>query len=137
MPDEDGEPITSMVVDWTPAGASGEAKSAPDPWEQHRRQDQRTALLRLRRVLMAELAEHGVELPIPPDGPTIRMIDQEIVREAILRLHTGGRHHGAEGEIPASEVCPGARYRRGRATDRRRRYWRHHVRLADPPRTPG
>ena len=80
--DEDAEPITSMVVDWLPPGASGEARSVPDPWEQHRRQDQRTALLRLRRVLMAELAEHGVELPIPPDGPTIRMIDQEIVRAA-------------------------------------------------------
>ena len=29
----------------------------------------------------------GVELPIPPDGPTVRMVDQEIVRERVLR-HT-------------------------------------------------
>jgi hypothetical protein len=79
-PDEDGEPITSMVVDWLPAGASGEAEPAQDPWAQCRRQDQRTARLRLKRVLMAELAEHGVDLPIPPDGPVVRMIDQEIVR---------------------------------------------------------
>ena len=27
------------------------------------------------------LAEQGVELPIPPDGPAVRMVDQEIVRE--------------------------------------------------------
>ena len=27
------------------------------------------------------LAEHGVELPVPPDGPVVRMVDQEIVRE--------------------------------------------------------
>ena len=38
-------------------------------------------MLRLKRVLMAVLAEQGVELPIPPDGPMVRMIDQEIVRE--------------------------------------------------------
>jgi hypothetical protein len=31
---------------------------------------------------MAKLAEHGVDLPIPPDGPAVRMIDQEIVRVA-------------------------------------------------------
>ena len=30
---------------------------------------------------MGALADQGVELPIPPDGPLVRMIDQEIVRE--------------------------------------------------------
>ena len=79
-PDEDGEPITTMVVDWQPAPASG-AQAQPDPWAQGRRQDQRTAVLRLKRVLMDVLAAQGVELPIPPDGPLIRMVDQEIVRE--------------------------------------------------------
>ena len=39
-------------------------------------------MLRLKRVLMTELAGHGVELPISPDGPVVRMIDQEIVRAA-------------------------------------------------------
>ena len=38
-------------------------------------------MLRLKRVLMKILADQGVELPIPPDGPTVRMIEQEIVRE--------------------------------------------------------
>jgi hypothetical protein len=38
-------------------------------------------VLRLKRVLMSVLAEQGVELPIPPDGPTVRMVDQEVVRE--------------------------------------------------------
>src|SRR5262249_22814319 len=80
-PDEDGEPITTMVVDWTPA-PPGAAQPQPDPWEKPRRQDQRTAVLRLKRVLMAELAEHGVDLPTPLDGPVVRMIDQEIVRGA-------------------------------------------------------
>ena len=79
-PDEDGEPITTMVVDWVPAPPGG-AQPQPDPWAQARRQDQRTAVLRLKRVLMGALADQGVELPIPPDGPLVRMIDQEIVRE--------------------------------------------------------
>ena len=79
-PDEDGEPISTMVVDWVPAPPGG-AQPEPDPWAQARRQDQRTAGLRLKRVLMGALADQGVELPIPPDGPLVRMIDQEIVRE--------------------------------------------------------
>ena len=78
--DEDGEPITTMVVDWQPVGAVGAAPPS-DPWSQPKRQDQRTVVLRLKRVLMAELADHGVDLPIPPDGPIVRMITQEIVRQ--------------------------------------------------------
>ena len=38
-------------------------------------------MLRLKRVLMGTMAEHGVEREIPPDGPTVWMIDQEVVRE--------------------------------------------------------
>src|SRR5262245_48676653 len=80
--DEDGDPVTTMVVDWLPAGATAvEAQSEPDIWAQPRRQDQRTAVLRLKRVLMAILAEQGVNLSIPPDGPTVRMVDQELVRK--------------------------------------------------------
>jgi AAA domain len=81
--DEDGDPITTMVIDWLPAGAAAaEAQSEPDNWAQPRRQDQRTAVLRLKRVLMTILAEQGVDLPISPDGPTVRMVDQERVRKA-------------------------------------------------------
>ena len=81
--DEDGDPITTMVIDWLPAGAAAaEAQSEPDTWAQPRRQDQRTAVLRLKRVLMTILAEQGVDLPISPDGPTVRMVDQERVRKA-------------------------------------------------------
>jgi hypothetical protein len=79
-PDEDGEPVTTMVVHWKP----GEAESTytqSDPWAAARRQDQRTAVLRLKRVLMELLADQGVALPIPPDGPTGRMINMETVRE--------------------------------------------------------
>jgi hypothetical protein len=80
-PDEDGEPITTMVVDWT--GPVPETRSVPDdPWAKPKRQDQRTAALRLKRVLMTILAEQGVDLPIAPDGPVVRMVDQKLVRKA-------------------------------------------------------
>ena len=80
-PDDDGEPVTSMVVDWQPNTPGGnQAQPGPDPWAQTRRQDQRAAVLRLKRVMMSAMAEHGVEREIPPDGPAAWMIDQEVVR---------------------------------------------------------
>jgi hypothetical protein len=73
-PDDDGEPVTTMVVDWLPAERAGaQVQPEPDPWSLCRRQDQRTAVLRLKRVLLDTLAEHGVEMLIPPDGPATRM----------------------------------------------------------------
>ena len=84
-PDDDGEPVTTMVVDWQPNTPGGDqAQPGPDPWAQGRRQDQRTAVLRLKRVLMSAMAEHGVEREIPPDGPAVRMIDQEVVRSCSM-----------------------------------------------------
>ena len=79
--DEDGDPETTMVVDWLPAGSAQAAAPADDPWSKAKRQDQRTAALRLKRVLMTILAEQGVDLPIPPDGPVVRMVDQKLVRK--------------------------------------------------------
>jgi hypothetical protein len=86
-PDEDNEPVTTMVVDWTAVPPGGAQPQHKDPWAQGRQQDQRTAAQRLRRALMSVLAGEGVELSIPPDGPTVRMVDQEIVR-AEFYVHT-------------------------------------------------
>jgi hypothetical protein len=104
-PDEDGEPITTMVVDWLPpaAGPTSGAPPPPDPWlEGCRQEEQRVGMSRFKRVLMAALAEHGVDQPIPSptqvpnstppigdelgtpvgDRLVVRMVAQEIVREA-------------------------------------------------------
>jgi hypothetical protein len=86
-PDEDNEPVTTMVVDWTAVPPGGAQPQHKDPWAQGRQQDQRTAAQRLRRALMSVLAGEGVELSIPPDGPTVRMVDQEVVR-AEFYVHT-------------------------------------------------
>jgi hypothetical protein len=80
--DEDGEAITTMVVDWLPPESAQAAPAADDPWAKPKRQDQRTAALRLKRVLMTILAEQGVDRPIMPDGPVLRMVDQNLVRKA-------------------------------------------------------
>jgi len=80
--DEDGDPITTMVVDWLPPGSAPVSSTPDDPWAKPKRQDQRTAVLRLKRVLMAILADLGVDLPIAPDGPAVRMVDQNLVRKA-------------------------------------------------------
>src|SRR5262245_2586841 len=71
-----------MVVDWSALGAATEAPVPGDPWAKPKRQDQRTAALRLKRVLMTILAEQGIDKPIAPDGPVVRMVDQKLVRKA-------------------------------------------------------
>ena len=78
--DEDGDPITTRVVDWLPPGTAEVSPSPNDPWAKPKRQDQRTAALRLKRVLMSILAEQGVDLAIEPDGPLVRMVEQKRVR---------------------------------------------------------
>jgi hypothetical protein len=103
--DEDGDPITTMVVDWLPAGAAAQQAPLPldDLWLAGcRQEDQRAGMARLKRVLMAALAGHGIERPIPSptrvpnspptigdelgtsvgDTPVVRMVNQETVREA-------------------------------------------------------
>jgi AAA domain len=108
-PDDDGEPVTSMVVDWQPNAPGGtQAQPGPDPWAQTRRQDQRAAVLRLKRVLMSAMAEHGVEREIPPNGPAVWMIDQEVVRGLYYAQDPGGRHAKTEGRRPACAIQAGA-----------------------------
>jgi len=100
--DEDGEPVTTMVVDWLPPGAAGAPPPPDDPWIAGcRQEEQRAGMSRLKRVLLTALAEHGVELPMPSatdvrnsdvpigdelrtrvaDTPVVRMVNQEIVRQ--------------------------------------------------------
>jgi AAA domain len=110
--DEDGDPITTMVVDWLPASAAAQQGPLPpdDPWIAGcRQEEQRAAMSRLKRVLLAALAEHGAERPIPSpthvpnspltlgnelgtpvgDAPAVRMVNQEIVREAFYLCTPG------------------------------------------------
>src|SRR5262245_40075053 len=101
--DEDGDSITTMVVDWLPAAAAAQQAPPPDdPWIRRcRRDDQKAIMSRFKRVLLAALAEHGLERAIPSkvpvqssppigdelwtptlDAPVVRMVEQDTVREA-------------------------------------------------------
>ena len=75
VPDEDGDPVTTLVVDWLPGGPRSVQPTA-DPWAELKS----AAAQLLRRVLMGILAEKGIEQPITPDGPAVRMVDLETVR---------------------------------------------------------
>src|SRR5262249_11718408 len=86
--DEDGEAVTTLVIDWQSVPPGGDQPQT-DPWAQGRKQEQRTAALRLKRVLMSILAEQGVELPIPPDGARGPHGGSEDRAEGILHAHAG------------------------------------------------
>jgi hypothetical protein len=75
-PDEDGEAVTTLVIDWG-AQQLQPAAGMKDPWEESRLTETRQAMLLLKRVMMAKLAEAGCELPLEPP---VRGIDREIVR---------------------------------------------------------
>ena len=80
--DEDGDEVRTLVVDWLmqrPMASSG--KPAVDPWTDGIRTDQRAGIKRLRAAIMESMVEKGVDLPIPPDGPIVRMVNEEVVRE--------------------------------------------------------
>jgi hypothetical protein len=73
--DDDGESITTLVIQWGVQAQS--AKQEHNPWDGDRKTETRQAMLLLKRVLMAKLAADGCELPLEPP---VRGIDREIVR---------------------------------------------------------
>jgi hypothetical protein len=80
-PDEDGDPVSTLVIDWQSAPpAVGQAKPEADPWQDSRQSDTRQALVLLRRVLMAVLADKGTPQQIEPDSPTRQAVDLRILR---------------------------------------------------------
>jgi hypothetical protein len=91
-PDEDGDPQTTLVVDWTNSIAVPEAQPKPpeDPWRKGiRRLDQLAAMQRLKGALMDELKAHGEMRPIEPDGPAVCMVAEKTVRAAFYARTPG------------------------------------------------
>jgi hypothetical protein len=77
--DDDGDKITSCVIEPIEAGeaeAGAQKKTAKDvTWEKSL----------LRRALMTMQADAGVDLKPYPDGPIVRAVDQELVREEFYK----------------------------------------------------
>jgi hypothetical protein len=80
-PDEDGEPVTTLVVDWQQGPpAAGQVQPETDPWQQERQGETRQALVLLRRVLMAVLAAKGTPVQPARDEPVRQAINLELLR---------------------------------------------------------
>ena len=78
-PDEDGEPVTTLVIDWQ-HGPPTQPQAEPDPWQDSRQSETRDALALLKRILMTVLASKGAPQPIAPDGPIQQAVALEILR---------------------------------------------------------
>jgi hypothetical protein len=76
--DEDGDPITAVVIEWQAEAASAPTKSSKR-WS--------PSLKLLRRVLMTALVDHGKEVRPFSDGPTVRACDIEVVRKEFYKQH--------------------------------------------------
>ena len=76
---------------------------------------------------MSALAEHGVELPIPPDGPVVRMVDQEMVREQFYMHTPADGTPEQKGRFRRQRFLAGARLGRTETANRRRGDRRRHL----------
>ncbi len=76
--DEDGEPETSLTVDWN-ATAAAAAKATDDKWPK--------GLRMLRQALLNATALAGKEQRPFPDGPLVRAVDTEVVRSEFYKTH--------------------------------------------------
>jgi hypothetical protein len=80
-PDEDGEAVTTLVIDWQQGPpAAGQARSETDRWQDSRQGETRDALALLKRILMTVLASKGAPQPIAADGPIQQAVALEILR---------------------------------------------------------
>ena len=80
--DEDGEKVTTLVIDWSPKLGTEIRNHTGGQWTKSTQS--------LRRALMNVLADHGAEERPCPDGPIVRAVDLEILREEFYRSHIAG-----------------------------------------------
>jgi AAA domain len=72
--DEDGDPITTLVIEWPPQESGSLFKEWPK------------SLRLLQRVLVETISAHGVPLPVG-DGIKVQAIDREEVRPEFYKLY--------------------------------------------------
>jgi hypothetical protein len=77
--DEHGVPLTTLTIDWSATATEPITKSRDDAWSK--------SLRLLRRTLMNVLVDHGTDQRPFLDGPTVRAVDQEIVRREFYKSY--------------------------------------------------
>lgn len=76
-PDESGEPITTLVIEWDPEVAGPKKTEGGAGWPR--------TLRVFQQALLSALDDHGrVDRPFP-DGPVVRLVDREHVRQEFYR----------------------------------------------------
>src|SRR6516165_4105536 len=76
-PDTARKPMSTLVLDW--GTAHDPQPAAKERWSK--------SLRLLRQVLMTILADHGRDCQPFADGPTVRAVDIELVRQAFYRQY--------------------------------------------------
>jgi len=99
--DDDGDSVESCVI--MPLSTS-EVSAAASPQKSKKQQKWESSLLR--RVMMTVLAEHGREMHPIPEGPALRVVDQEIARAEFYRSCA------ADGDEKAKQATRQRRFRR-------------------------
>ena len=137
--DEDGDEVRTLVVDWLmqrPMASSG--KPAVDPWTDGIRRIS-AGIKRLRAAIMESMVEKGVEIADPPDGPIVRMVSEEVVRELFYsRTPAPGTTARQKRQVRKTLIHAGPESRRRRAANHRcRGDRRRHLSAPRPPSAGG
>ena len=87
--DDRGVPMTTLVIDWNAAAETADTTQTDPRWSR--------SLRLLRQVIMTVLADHGKETRPFHDGPSVRAVDVDIVRQEFYRCYL------AEGDTEAKK----------------------------------
>ena len=80
-PDEDGEPVSTLVIDWLQGPpAADQVQPETDPWQDSRKSETRQTLALLKRILLTVLTKKGRPIRIAPDEPVRQAINLELLR---------------------------------------------------------
>jgi len=91
--DEDYEPVTTCVIDWSAVTVP------PPPLEKGKKSGWPKSATLFRHCLVTALRTHGQELAPIPDGPTLRTVELERVREEFNKRYPLEDGDGREKQV--------------------------------------
>ena len=97
--DQDGRPMTTLVLDWGKTNPTAAAKPGADDWGKGK------GVKLLRRIVMNLLINQGIDLKPAADEPTVRAISVELVRVEFLKAHYADPEGGKAKQQHAKRVA--------------------------------